>query len=254
MELSFEFLIALGLILFISGIFHGTIGFGFPMIATPLLALFTDIQTAIMFTIIPTILVNLTSIISEEKFMVVVKNFYPFAVIAMVGSALGTLLLIYAHSNYFKLFLALMILCYLLMDNFKINSRFVQQHPKKALGLFGLSAGFFGGLTNVMAPLLIVYSMESKFTKSQTIQFSNLCFLLGKIIQFILFSLYGTFTLQNIGLSLGTLSIVAVALYWGIKIKRQIDIKTYQRFIKVLLFVISLVLLYQVYSVSGEAM
>jgi uncharacterized membrane protein YfcA len=250
--MTIEFLIALGLILFISGIFHGSIGFGFPMIATPLLALLTDIQTAIMFTLIPTILVNLTSIMSEEKFMVVVKNFYPFALVTMVGSALGTLLLIYAHSNYFKLFLALMILSYLLMDSFKTKSSFVQQHPKKALGIFGLSAGFFGGLTNVMAPLLIVYSMELKFTKSQTIQFSNLCFLLGKIIQFILFSLYGTFTLQNVELSFGTLIIVAVALYLGIKIKKRIDVKTYQRFIKVLLFVISLILLYQVYFVSGE--
>ncbi len=222
------------------------------MIATPLLAIFTDIQTAIMFTLIPTILVNVISIISEEKFMVVLKNFYPFAVIAMIGSALGTLLLIYAHSNYFKLLLALMILCYLLMDSFKIHSSFVQQHPKKALGIFGLSAGFFGGLTNVMAPLLIVYAMESKFTKSQTIQFSNLCFLLGKIIQLVLFSLYSTFTLQEVGISFGSLFAVAVALYLGIKIKKRINAQTYKRFIKVILFVISLVLLYQVYLVSGE--
>lgn len=242
MELNFEFLIALTLILFFSALLHGSIGFGFPMIATPLLAIFTDIQTAILFTLIPTILVNLTSIISEEKFMVVFREFFPFAVLTMIGSALGTGVLIYANSDYFKLLLALIILIYLFMDKLKTNLTFVQKYPNQSL----VFAGFLGGLTNVMAPILIIYALESKYTKSQTIQFSNLCFLFGKIIQLILFSLYGTFALEEVGISLGSLLGVAVALYFGVKIKKRIDAKIYTRFIKVLLFVISLVLLYQV--------
>jgi uncharacterized membrane protein YfcA len=246
MDMTFYFLIIFLTVLFFSALVHGSIGFGFPMIATPLLALFSDIQTAIMLTLIPTVLVNLVSIKSEEKLSVVFKEFFPFALIAMLGSACGTAVLIYANSDYFKLLLALTILIYLLMDKLKINSTFVQRKPKQALGMFGISAGFLGGLTNVMAPVLIIYALESKYTKSQTIQFSNLCFLLGKLIQLFIFGLFGSFSLQAVGVSLSSLLIVGFALYVGIAIKKRIDAKAYIVFIKLLLLVISLILLYQV--------
>ncbi|NCB13999.1 MAG: sulfite exporter TauE/SafE family protein, partial [Erysipelotrichia bacterium] len=48
MELSVEFIIIFSLILFVSSLVHGTVGFGFPMIATPLLAMVTDMKTAII--------------------------------------------------------------------------------------------------------------------------------------------------------------------------------------------------------------
>jgi len=242
-----EFFIALAIILFLSALLHGSIGFGFPMIATPLLALFTDIQTAIMFTLIPTILVNISSIISEERFINVIKQFTPFALLTMSGSAVGTFILIYANSNAFKFLLALMILIYLFMDKLKIDSTVVQKYPKVSLGF----AGVLGGLTNVMAPILIMFALESKYSKSQTIQFSNLCFLFGKLIQLLIFSILGSLSVQEVSFSLGSLVFVGIALYFGFMIKKRIDAKAYNRFIKLLLFCISMMLLYQV--VSGEA-
>ena len=49
MELSIEFLIVFSIIIFFSSLVHGSIGFGFPMIATPLLAMVTDMKTAILY-------------------------------------------------------------------------------------------------------------------------------------------------------------------------------------------------------------
>jgi len=49
MDFNTEFFITLTIILSISSMFHGTIGFGFPMISTPLLAMVTDIKTAIVY-------------------------------------------------------------------------------------------------------------------------------------------------------------------------------------------------------------
>ena len=62
MEFSFEALIFIAVVFLLAAFIHGSIGFGFPMVATPLLALFTDIQTGIVLTLIPTLLVNLISI------------------------------------------------------------------------------------------------------------------------------------------------------------------------------------------------
>ena len=106
MELSIEFLIVFSIIIFFSSLVHGSIGFGFPMIATPLLAMVADMKTAILYIAIPTLLINLISIFSEGNFLQAVKRFYPLAIIGMVGSAIGTQILIYSSSELFKLLLA----------------------------------------------------------------------------------------------------------------------------------------------------
>lgn len=242
MDITLSFLLIIFGILFFSSLIHGTIGFGFPMISTPLLALFTDMQTAIMLTLMPTVLVNSISIISEEKFITAFKHFFPMAFITMIGSAIGTFILVYAHSDVFKLLLAAMIVMYLMMDKLNIKFTFIKKIPKVSLAI----AGLLGGLTNVMAPILIIYALESNYTKSQTIQFSNVCFLLGKIVQLAIFGLLGSFSIQAVSASLSSLLAVGLALYLGVAIKKRINAKIYVVFIKLLLLVISLLLLYQV--------
>jgi uncharacterized membrane protein YfcA len=231
--------------LFVAAILHGSIGFGFPLVATPIIALFTDMQTAVFFTLIPTLLVNIVSIKSEANFLKVLKTFFPFALLSTVGSLIGTILLIQFNSDFFKLLLALSILFYLFMPKLNDKNNFIQQHPKKSMGLFSIGAGLVGGLTNAMAPVLIMYSVESKLTKSQTIQLSNLCFLFGKITQLLVFSLFASVSFAEVSFSLSTLLAVALALFIGIKVKKRINAKQYQVVIKSLLFIMAVMLVGQ---------
>ena len=194
MDFNTDFLIIFSLIIFISSLVHGTVGFGFPMLATPLLAMVTDMKTAILYIAIPTLLINLISIYSEGDFLQALKRFFPLAIIGMIGSAIGTQILIYSNSEIFKLLLALSIFLYLFLQKFKIQMSWVQERKKLSMVVFGLVAGIIGGLTNVMASILIIYSLESKHTKKEIIQSTNLCFLFGKIIQIILLAIHGSFS------------------------------------------------------------
>ena len=54
MEFTTEFLIFTSIVIFLSALVQATIGFGFPMIATPLLAMVTDMNTAVIYVAIPT--------------------------------------------------------------------------------------------------------------------------------------------------------------------------------------------------------
>ena len=49
-------------VILLAALVHGIFGIGFPMVATPLLALFTDVLTAVLITLLPTMAVNLTMI------------------------------------------------------------------------------------------------------------------------------------------------------------------------------------------------
>jgi uncharacterized protein len=245
MDLNTDFLIIFSLIIFISSLVHGSIGFGFPMIATPLLAMVTDMKTAILYIAIPTLLINLISIYSEGNFLQAVKRFYPLALMGMIGSAIGTQILIYSSTEFFKLLLALSIFLYLFVQKFKIQMHWIEKKKRLSIVVFGLVAGLIGGLTNVMASILIIYSLESKHTKKEIIQSTNLCFLFGKIIQIILFTIHGSFNEELLMISSSSLIIVAIAMFVGLKVKNKIPQEVYRKVIKVVLFLIASFLVYQ---------
>ena len=245
MELSIEFLIVFSIIIFFSSLVHGSIGFGFPMIATPLLAMVTDMKTAILYIAIPTLLINLISIYSEGNFLQAVKKFYPLALIGMIGSAIGTQILIYSSSELFKLLLAFSIFLYLFIQKFKIQMHWIREKKIISMVVFGLFAGIIGGLTNVMASILIIYSLESKHTKKEVIQSTNLCFLFGKVIQIVLFTLHCSFNQELLTISFSSLVVVLFAMFIGLRVKDKILQESYRKVVKVVLFLIACVLVFQ---------
>lgn len=240
--MELEFLLLVSTIIFFASLIHGSIGFGFPMIATPLIALYTDLQTAIIYTLIPTLLVNIITIFSEGGLKEAFKQFWPLAIYAGVGSILGTLLLINFNSEVLKLLLAFAILSYLVLDMVKIEILWIRKKAKFSQALFGTFAGLLGGLTNAMAPILIIYTLESKFSKKQIIQASNICFFVGKIVQIVLFATVSAFSFKELSISLISLLVSALALLLGVRLKKSINPILYKKFIKLLLFSIAIIL------------
>ena len=245
MEFTTEFLIFTSIVIFLSALVQATIGFGFPMIATPLLAMVTDMKTAVIYVAIPTLVINIILIYSEKEFKKAIKTFYPLAIFAMIGSAIGTQILIYTNAEIFKLLLSISIILYLFIQKYKLEFIFIRNNPKSSLVIFGLSAGIIGGLTNVMAPILIIYYLELKYTRKEIIQSANICFFFGKLIQIFLFSIHGSFTQDVLTISFASLVVVVFAMFIGIYIKNRIVENRYNQIIKNLLFLIAFVLLVQ---------
>ena len=243
--MEINFVLALVLIISLASIVHGSIGFGFGMISTPLVALFTDIQTTILYMLIPTMVVNIISISSEGKFFEALKKFWLIITLMVIGSSLGTLLLVYFNSEFFKLLLAFMIFVYLLQSLVRIEASFLSLYPKASTYSVGIFGGVLSGLTNVVAPLMIIYTLELKYTRKDAIQLSNLCFLFTKIGQIVVFLYYGVFTYET--LSYSSLSIVGVILgmFLGIQVKKKIDANLYTKILKVLLLIIACGLVFQ---------
>ena len=243
--MDLNFILALAFILFWASLVHGSIGFGFGMISTALVALFTDIQTTILYMLIPTMLANIMSILSEGNFIDALKRFWLIILLMVLGSTLGTMVLIHINSEYFKLLLAFIILLYLLQSFIRINASFITAYPKSSTYGLGVFGGMISGLTNVVAPLMIMYTLELKYSKKDTIQLSNLCFLFTKIGQISVFIYFGTFTAEAFSISMMTLIVVFIGMYLGAKIKKGIDAKFYVKILKGLLFFIALTLIAQ---------
>ena len=93
-ELSVVAWAAMFAVMVVGGLTHGTLGLGFPLMTTPLLALFMDVRTAILVTLLPTVAVNVVSIVRGGAWGESVGRFWPLALFALGGSVLGTHVLI----------------------------------------------------------------------------------------------------------------------------------------------------------------
>ena len=195
------FIIFLAIIVFWASLVHGSIGFGFGMISTPLIALLTDMQTTIIVMLIPTMIVNIISIVNEGEFFQAIRKFWLMISLMIAGSIIGTFLLLYINSEYFKLLLALIIFLYLLQSSTKMKYHFIVKYEKISTYFVGILGGTISGLTNIVAPLMIIYSMELNYSRKDTIQLSNLCFLFTKIGQISIFVFYGAFTIEFLKIS-----------------------------------------------------
>jgi len=233
-------------ILFAAGLVHGTLGLGFPLVATPLLALFVDVRSAILITLLPTAAVNIASIIRGGHWRDSIGRYWPLAAFALIGGFLGSTLIVVGDPAPFKLVLAGLILLYLAsgrLGSFKMT--WVSQHRIWSMLVFGLVAGVSAGSTNVMVPILIIYALEMGLRTTAMVQVFNLCFLAGKISQIVVFAAAGMLTTPVLLLTAPLAGVALAALLIGMAFRDRIRGDTFRTLIKWVLFVIALVLIGQ---------
>ena len=123
---------------------HGAFGFGFPVLSTPLLAFGFDLRTAILLTLVPTVSINLVSILTERHWREALRDYWPIPAFTIVGSFLGTQVLLEVDPEPFRMLLAVMMIGYLVSEHLHRGQNLVQV-PRWGMGLFGLVLGLFAG-------------------------------------------------------------------------------------------------------------
>ena len=229
-----------------AALIHGVFGLGFPMVATPLLALVTDVQTAILMTLGPNIAVNVWSMLRGGNLGESLGRFWHVAAWMLLGSVLGTLLLILLDPNPFRLLLALTIVLYLLSDQIKrIDFSIIQRHPKGSGRVAGLAGGLMGGTVNVGGPALMIYFLELRVAPLVVVQATNLAFLVGKSAQAATFTAFGMISPGLVLLSLPLAILALVGLRTGMAIRDRFSADAYRGWLRGVLWVLSGLLVVQ---------
>lgn len=233
-------------VMIFAGLVHGALGLGFPMVATPLIALFVDVRIAIVITLLPTAVVNLASVAVHNNFQTVVARYLPLALATMLGSVIGSAVLAVTGADIFRLLLALLILVFLWTQyQRKLPNQWLQLNRIVLLILVGLLAGFAGGTTNVMVAILLIYFLAAEVVRAEMVTAMNLCFLIGKVSQIVVFLVIGLISLP---LLLKTAPLAAVglgSLLVGQRIGSRIPQERYKRWLRYLLAVIAIILIVQ---------
>jgi len=239
-------------VVLIAGLLQGALGFGFPFVATPLIALMSDMRTAIVLVLLPTLATICVALFTSGPLRSTLARFWMMPLYMILGSAAGTWVFVSAPDAPYTLVLALLTLFYLSLDRLgRAEWAVVKRNERAFAPLSGLTAGIFEGTANVAAPPLIILYLSLSLTPTMLVQALNICFLAGKTTQFTVLTLRG-----GVGMDewLATLPLVAIGVagsFAGVRIRNRIDAATFRLWVKRALFAIALVLLGQyVYSLA----
>ena len=228
----------------IAGFIQGALGFGFPFIATPMVAMMVDMRTAIIIVLLPTLASVVITLVTSGPLGEVMKRFWMMPVYATFGALAGTWLFVAAPDAPYQLLLALIIVIYLNLDRITQGDWPLLKRHERAFGpLAGVAAGLFEGTANVAAPPLIVYYLALGLAPALMVQGMQLCFLVGKATQFTVLTLHGGVSSAQ---WLATLPLCVVAVAAGVagaRVRDRIDAVMFRKWVKRALAVIAVALL-----------
>jgi uncharacterized protein len=234
-------------IITLAGLTHGTLGFGFPLISTPLVALFVDIKTAVLVTVLPNMAVNIVSILRGGNWRASIGKYWPLAFWVVLGTLLGSRLLLTVPHEPLQLLLAAIIVVFLLQDRLRqLDWSWVKRKPQLAAFFFGLTAGVLSGAVNVALPPLVIYLMTQELTPLAMTQTLNLCFIAGKMVQAIALGVSDAPSQQLLYASLPLVPLAVAAVYAGMRLQSRISTETYNGLLRKALGAIAVVLILQV--------
>jgi len=233
-------------VMLLAGIVHGAMGLGFPLVATPILSVFLDVRLAILLTLLPVVVVNVTSVITSGVSIREIRPFVVLALAAIVGTVLGARMLIVFDPEPFRLFLAFLILLWLSASRiFGGGIEWISTHPRLSMLGFGFLAGIAAGSTNVMVAVLIIYVIEMNLPRKRTVAVLNMCFLSGKLTQIATFGAAGLVTMPIVYVNAGLAVVALGSLLVGVRLARNMELDLYQTLLRVLLALLALILIVQ---------
>src|SRR3989338_11176240 len=127
--------LGVGVSLLIAAFVKGTTGLGFPMIATPTVALLLDIRTAVTILLIPNIIMDIAQIFRGTFSPSLFRRFSWLLVLTVAGVFLGTKVLVTLPLWLLNLTLGVMVLAFVGSNFLRLDFRVTAETDRKSTRL-----------------------------------------------------------------------------------------------------------------------
>lgn len=221
----------------------GTTGMGFPLIATPTVALLLDIRVAITILIIPNLVMDIAQVFRGGFPYAVVRRFGSMLALTVIGVFLGTKVLVTLPLWLLNFWLGVMVLVFVLSNWLRFDFTISPRAETFLSPPAGLVSGFLNGMTNAAGPSLAIYLYSLRLEKKDFIKSIATIFVITKASQLVAVSTWNLFNWSTLSLSLEVTLFVLLGFYSGLKTQDRINQQTFNRGLLVLLFVIGVILI-----------
>lgn len=213
--------------IFVASINKGTFGMGFPLIATPLIALLSDVPTAVVVTLVPNICMDLYQSFSRPWQREDIRRLLPLILPGAAGMVVGTKLLATLPGSTLRLCLGLVILTFAVSQLLPWKPTLPRSNLTLWTAVAGVFSGVVGGLANVLT-LVPVFFYAAELEKAAFVQTIGAAFLALKLTQVAATYHFELWTPVLATLSL-PLSVIALLGYWcGRRIQMRLPETTFR--------------------------
>jgi uncharacterized protein len=233
----------IGIALLVAAFVKGATGLGFPLIATPTIALLLDIRTAVTVLILPNLFMDSAQVIRGGVPYEVLRRFSSLIAPTIIGVFLGTMILVRTPLWLLNFCLGLMVLIFVILNLLKLDFTISPNLEKILSPFFGFLSGFLNGMTNAAGPTLAIYLYSLKLEKRDFVKVIATIFVITKVSQLVAISTWNLFNRETMILSVQVLLFTLIGFYAGIKAQDQINQRNFNRGLLMLLFVVGVILL-----------
>ncbi|PYM93723.1 MAG: hypothetical protein DME04_10460 [Candidatus Rokuibacteriota bacterium] len=229
--------LALGAIaaVFVAAFVKGAIGFGFPTLGTPLLALVVDVKVAVASLVIPNLAMDGIQLRRQGPLGATPRRLAPLLVFTLVGTVIGTKLLVVLSGRAVTLVLGVFVVAFVVFDLVRFSPRVDQRWERMLAAPVGLLAGIMGGITSAPGTPLAVYFIALGMDKREFVRSVAFTFLIVKAVQLATLAWYGLLTgaivLGSVGLTVAALAGFAL----GVRLQDKLDQRAFNRAVLVFL-------------------
>jgi hypothetical protein len=207
----------------------GVIGFGFPTISTPILALFVDLRVAIVILILPNLVMDAIQTLRKPGLLDTLGRHWVLYLFGIGGTFVGTRLLVWISSQKLLLILGGFVLVFVAVNVSRFSFSVAPSLERYLSPPIGLFAGVLGGVTNVPGLPLVLYFYALGMDKAEFIRSIAFSFLVYKTAQFISVIYFGLLTWQLFSLSVLATGLGLGAFWLGLKTQDRVDQVTFNR-------------------------
>lgn len=243
--------VLVGVALLFAAYVKGATGLGFPLIATPTVALLLDIRVAVTILILPNLLMDVTQVFRDGFPHTILRRFKSMVGLTIIGVFLGTMVLVMLPLWALNLALGIMVLVFVASNLMKFEFTITPAAEKILSPFFGFVSGFLNGMTNAAGPTLAIYFYSLKLEKRDFVKSIATIFVITKASQLVAVSTWNLFNWETITLSIQVLLFTLLGFFAGLKTQDRVNQKTFNRGLLVLLTIIGVILIARAMMQAG---
>ena len=224
------------------GLVKGTLGFGMPMVALPIIAFIIPPTTAMILLCAPIFLTNFLQI----KFRQGVSSyrFLPMFSSLIIGLIIGARLILEIDVNTITQIIAVSIIFAALVNCFGIKIKNINKnHENTITSLIGFGSGILGGLSTFYGPPMLAYLVAVDLPKEKFVRTVSTMYFIGSFPLYGSLIYYGFATKEDLIFSLILIIPAFIAQQVGTKIRDKFNQKQFRICILITLIILGFSLL-----------
>lgn len=221
------------------GLVKGTIGFGMPMVALPLIAFIIPATTAMILLCAPILLTNFLQMKIKEG--ISSYRFLPMIICLIIGLIIGARLILEINLNTITQIIAVSIIFAALVNciGFKIEN--INKSKERIItSIIGFGSGILGGLSTFYGPPMLAYLVAADLPKEKFVRTVSTIYFIGSFPLYGSLIYYGFATKIDLMMSLFLIIPAFISQQIGAKIRNKINQKQFRSCILVTLIILGI--------------